>query len=74
MRHYAASRMVAGSIPDDVNEFFQITQSFQPHYSLGFTQHPSEMSTGSVKIIFLESRALPVRKAENLSAICETTI
>jgi hypothetical protein len=31
--HYATSRKVAGSSLDDV-DFFQFTQSFQPHYGL----------------------------------------
>jgi hypothetical protein len=27
----ATNRKVAGSIPDEVNEFFQFTESFRPH-------------------------------------------
>jgi hypothetical protein len=34
LRHYATSRKVAGSSPDEV-DFFKLTQSFQPHYDLG---------------------------------------
>jgi hypothetical protein len=30
-RHYATSRKVAGSRPDEVIELFQFTESFQPH-------------------------------------------
>jgi hypothetical protein len=32
--HYATSRKVAGTSPDEV-DFFQFTQSFQPHYAPG---------------------------------------
>jgi hypothetical protein len=32
------SLKVADSKPDEVNEFFQLTQSFRPHQALGFTQ------------------------------------
>jgi hypothetical protein len=35
LRHYATSRKVAGSIPDDVIRFFQCTESFQSHYGSG---------------------------------------
>jgi hypothetical protein len=35
LRHYATSRKVAGSIPDEVTGFFQLTLSFQPHYGRG---------------------------------------
>jgi hypothetical protein len=30
-RHYATSRKVAGSRPDEANEYFQFTNSFRPH-------------------------------------------
>jgi hypothetical protein len=33
--HYATSRKVAGSIPDEVTGFFQLTKSYQPHYGPG---------------------------------------
>jgi hypothetical protein len=36
LRHCAASRKVAGSIPDeDIGFFFQVTLSFQSHYGPG---------------------------------------
>jgi hypothetical protein len=37
---------------------------------MGFAQRLTEMSTGDIKI-FLGSIALPVHKADNLTAICE---
>jgi hypothetical protein len=33
--HYAIGRKVAGSIPDEVTGFFQLAESFQPHYGPG---------------------------------------
>jgi hypothetical protein len=39
LRHYATSRKVAGSRPNEVNDFFfQFTWSFKSHYILGFAQ------------------------------------
>jgi hypothetical protein len=35
LRHYAISRNVEGSIPDEVIEFSQFASSFQPHYVPG---------------------------------------
>jgi hypothetical protein len=43
--------------------------------SLGFTQSLTEMSTRNRKIImFLGSRARPVLRADNLTAICEPIV
>jgi hypothetical protein len=72
LRHCATSRKVAGSRPHEVNEFFQFT--FRPHYALGVTEPVTEMSTRSGKIMFLESRERPVRRADNLTAICEPIV
>jgi hypothetical protein len=35
LRYSATSLNVAGSRPDEVNEFFQFNWSFQPHYGPG---------------------------------------
>jgi hypothetical protein len=35
LRHYATGWKVAVSIPGEVIEFFQFTESFQPHYDTG---------------------------------------
>ena len=35
LRHCTTSRKVAGSIPDDVNGFFLLTQSFRLQYGRG---------------------------------------
>jgi hypothetical protein len=39
-----------------------------------FTQPLTEMSFGSRKTMFLGSRARPVRKADNFTAICEPIV
>jgi hypothetical protein len=54
-----------------MKEIFQITYSFQPHQAVGFTQPLPEMSTRSRRIMFQGNIALPVRKADNLTAICK---
>jgi hypothetical protein len=42
---------------------------------LGFTKPLTEMSTGNIKIImFLGSKVRRVRKADNLTAICEQIV
>jgi hypothetical protein len=63
--------MVASSRPDEVNEFFSIYLILP---ALRFTQPLTEMSTRSIKIMFLGSRALPVRKADNLTSVSEPVI
>jgi hypothetical protein len=55
---YVTNLKVAGSRPDEVNDFYQFTQSFRSHYALGFTQPLTEMSTRSIKIMFLGSKAV----------------
>jgi hypothetical protein len=35
LRHYATTRKVAGSIPNEVIGLFQFTETFQPHYGTG---------------------------------------
>jgi hypothetical protein len=49
-----------------MNFFFNL-----PNLS-GRTQPLSEVSTRSRKLMFLGSRARPMRKVDNLAAICET--
>jgi hypothetical protein len=66
LRHYATSRKVAGSSPDEV-DFFNLPNHSSRTMALGSTQPLTEMSTR--KIPGGEGR--PVRKAYNLTAICE---
>jgi hypothetical protein len=63
---------IPGSRPDEVDEFFF---NFLPAaLGLGFTQPRTEMSTKNRNIIFLVSRARPVRRADKLTAICEPNV
>jgi hypothetical protein len=45
LRHYATSRMVAGSIPDEVIEFFDSPNPSSRTMTMGSTQPLTEMST-----------------------------
>jgi hypothetical protein len=54
--------------------FSIFSDSFQPHYALVFTQPPTKMSTRSREIVFLGSKARPVHKDDNLTAVCEPTV
>jgi hypothetical protein len=51
-------RKVTGSIPNEVNVFYQFTYSFQSQYALTFSLPPAEMSTRGRKIMFLGSKAV----------------
>jgi hypothetical protein len=61
------SLKVSGPRSDDMNALFSI------YLLLDFTQPITEMITRSRKI-FLGSRALPVRRAYNLTAICVSIV
>jgi hypothetical protein len=50
--------------------FFQVTYSFQPHFGPGIGSASNEMSTKNLP----ERKERPVRKAENLIAICEPIV
>jgi hypothetical protein len=52
-------------------EFLQFTESFQPHWALGFIHPLTETSTTSIQIMFLGSKVRQVLRAEKLTAICE---
>jgi hypothetical protein len=41
---------------------------------LGFNQAVTEMNTRSIQIMFLGSKVRPVRRANNLIAICEPIV
>jgi hypothetical protein len=63
---YASRWKVAGSRPDEVNEFFSIYLILQAALVPGFYSASNRM--------FLGSRAQPVRRADSLTAICEPII
>jgi hypothetical protein len=55
-----------------VNEFvFNLPNHSGRTGPWGFTQPLTEISTKSRQIMFLGSRAQPVRRADNSTAICE---
>jgi hypothetical protein len=64
-RHYATSRKVAGSIPDEVILFLNRPNPSSRTTALGSTQPLTEMSTRN--LIALKGR--PALKADNLSTI-----
>jgi hypothetical protein len=61
LRHYATSRKDAGSIPDNVSRFCQMTSFFQLYYG---------PRIGSLSRILPGSKGRLVPKAGNLTAIC----
>jgi hypothetical protein len=72
LRHYAASRKVAGSIPDEVIGFFNWPASNPSSrtMALGSTQPLTEMSTRNLP----GGKGRAPCKADNLTAICEPTV
>jgi hypothetical protein len=54
LRHYATSRKVAGSSPDEVIGFFNCPNPSSRIMALGSTQPPTEMSIRNILGIFLE--------------------
>jgi hypothetical protein len=68
--HYATNRKVEGSIPDEVIEFFNLSNRSSRTMALGLTQPLTEMCTRNLP----GGKARPARKADNLTAICEPTV
>jgi hypothetical protein len=66
LRHYATSRKVADSSPDEV-EFFHASSR---NMALWSTQPLTEMSTRNLP----GGKKRPARKADNLTAICEPIV
>jgi hypothetical protein len=62
------------SRPDEVNEFFPIYLTIPAALDPAFAEPLTQMSSKSRKIMFLGSRARPVRRADNLTAICEANV
>jgi hypothetical protein len=69
LRHYATSRKVAGSNPDEV-DFFNLSNPSSRTMALKSTQPLTEMSTGNLP----GGKGQLVRKAENLTAIWEQIV
>jgi hypothetical protein len=69
MGNYATSRKVEGSFPDAV-DFFDWPNPSSRIMALASTQRLTEMSTRNLP----GGKARPVRKADNLTAICEPIV
>jgi hypothetical protein len=67
LRHYATSRKVAGSIPNEVTGLPNPSNRFM---ILGSTQPLTEMSTRNLP----GGKGRPARKADNLTAISEVAV
>jgi hypothetical protein len=70
MRHYATSRKVAGSIPNEVIGLFNWPNPSSLSMALWSTQPLTEMSIRNPPGV----KGRPARKADNLTAICESII
>jgi hypothetical protein len=70
MKHYATSRRVATSIPDEVAEIFNWRNTSSRITALGFTQPLTKTSTRNLPGY---KRRLAL-KADKLTAICEPTV
>jgi hypothetical protein len=70
LRHYATSRKVADSTPDEVTGIFTWLNLFSRTMVLGSTQSLTETSTRNLP----GGKRLPTRKAHNLTAICEPIV
>jgi hypothetical protein len=70
LRHYAANRKVAGSIPDDVIRFFNWPIPSNRTMVLLSTQPLTKMITRNLP----GDKKRPARKTNNLTAICELNV
>jgi hypothetical protein len=70
LRHYATSRKVAGSSPDEVDFFFNLSNPSSRIMTQGSTQPLTEMSIRNLP----GGKGRPARKADNLTAICEPVV
>jgi hypothetical protein len=69
LRHYATSRNVAGSIPDEIIGFFKWPNPSSRTMALGSTQSITEMSTRNLP----GGKGRPARGAD-LIAVCEPIV
>jgi hypothetical protein len=70
LRHYATSRNVVGSIPDEVTGFFIWPNPSSRIMTLESTQPLTEMSTRNLP----GGKGQLARKADNLTAICPENV
>jgi hypothetical protein len=69
-RYSATSRKVAGSIPDEDMDFFNLPSPSSRIIALRSTQPLTEMSTRNLP----GGKGRPALKADNLTAICEQIV
>jgi hypothetical protein len=75
LRHYATSRKVMGSTPDEVFGFLSLYLILPAALGPGvYSASNTKMSTRNRKKKFLGNRAQPARGADNLAAICEPNV
>jgi hypothetical protein len=67
LRHYATSRKIACSIPDEVIGFFNLPNPSSRIMTLGSTQPLTEMSTRNLP----GGKGRSARNADNFTTICE---
>jgi hypothetical protein len=70
LRHYATSRKVAGSIPDEVVGLFNLPNPSSRTMALESTQPLTEMSTRNLS----GGKGRPARNSDKFTAICEPII
>jgi hypothetical protein len=68
--HYATSRKVEDSIPNEVIGFFNLPNPSNRTMALGSTQPLTEINTRDLP----GGKVRPARKADNLTAIFERTV
>jgi hypothetical protein len=73
LRHYATSLKFAGPRPEEVNVFFSIYLILPAALGPG-VYSASNRNEYEKQKMFLGSRARPVRKVDNLTAICESIV
>jgi hypothetical protein len=69
--HYATSRKIAGSIPDEITGFFNLPNPSSRTMALGSTHPLTEMNTRNLPG---GGKGQPARKDDNLTAIYEPTV
>jgi hypothetical protein len=74
LRRYATSLKVAGSIPDEVIDFFSIYIILPVALDPGVYSASNRNEYQEKKIMFLGSKVRPAREADNLTAICEPIV
>jgi hypothetical protein len=70
LRHYATSRKVSGSVPDEFIGFLDSPNPSSRTMPLESTQPLTEMSTMNLP----GSKGRPERKADNLTAVCDPIV